>query len=52
MDLPDEIRAKFKAWGKKGGDARREKLSAGERVKIARKAGRTRWGKKRKGRTR
>ena len=43
MQLPKEIRRRFQRYGKKGGRARAERLSAAARRAIARRAALRRW---------
>lgn len=43
MELPDEVRERFRAYGSKGGHERAARMSDAERRAIARRAGITRW---------
>ena len=43
MELPDEVRERFRAYGSKGGSLRAARLSASERKAIARRAAAARW---------
>ncbi len=46
MKVPKQVRDYLSSLGKKGGPARRDKLTPEQRSKIARKAARARWAKK------
>ena len=43
MDLPDEVRERFRVYGSVGGRRRAERLSGTERRAIARRAAASRW---------
>lgn len=43
MELPDEVRERFRAYGRAGGRRRAARLSGAERRAIARHAATTRW---------
>jgi len=43
MELPEEIRESFRAYGREGGRRRAERLSEADRSAIARRAATTRW---------
>lgn len=43
MELPDEVRERFRAYGRAGGRRRALRLSGAERTAIARHAAATRW---------
>ena len=43
MKLPEEVRARFRRQGRRGGKARARRLSAGARRSIARRAALRRW---------
>lgn len=47
MTLPADVLKQFKEWGKKGGETRNANTTQEERSKIARKAAKAMW-KKRK----
>lgn len=43
MELPDEIRERFRAYGRLGGHRRADRLPEADRRAIARRAAATRW---------
>lgn len=43
MDLPDEVRERFRAYGRVGGRRRAERMPEADRRAIARRAAATRW---------
>ena len=47
-----EMREQFGKWGREGGLKRKDKLTAESRKKIARKAARARWAKRKKAKAR
>ncbi len=46
MKVPKQVRDYLSSLGKKGGPARRDKLTPKQRSEIARKAARARWAKR------